>query len=57
MIGSLESPSNSVVKWVDRERQFFGRKLQETGKGRAARQSGTSRRACLWSVAEQLGQA
>jgi hypothetical protein len=26
MIGSLESPSNSVVKWVDRERQFFGRK-------------------------------
>jgi hypothetical protein len=26
MIGSLESPSDSVVKWVDRERQFFDRK-------------------------------
>jgi hypothetical protein len=26
IILSLESPSDSVVKWVDRERQFFGRK-------------------------------
>lgn len=26
IIGSLESPTGSVVKWVDRERRYFGRK-------------------------------
>jgi hypothetical protein len=54
IIGSLESPSDSVVKWVDRERQFFDRKYGSKKQEKAVQLARAVRHAELAFGAESL---